>query len=195
MGYNRKLSVATPPLQTLSRHKIFCRNRNGPALGKLCRDTRGPLSRPKHLVPALNLVVTQNFCCNTGPKYLSRQRKPLSRPKPLNMLRNPVATRRSMSRHKARKLCRAHTLRCLAHVLVAHARLLREPRPGCAPGLRTLSRHGRSCHDTGLKKPYRGRIFSIVTEDPKWAVTLSSPPAPLVFPFSFLSIHLNLNTQ
>ena len=55
-------------LQTLSQHKIFCGNRNGPALGKLCRDTRGSLSRPKHPIPALNPITTQNFCRDTGLK-------------------------------------------------------------------------------------------------------------------------------
>ena len=45
-----------------------------------------------------------------GKKSLSRQRKPLSPPKPPNMPGNPVATRRSLSRHRARKLCRTQVL-------------------------------------------------------------------------------------
>ena len=72
VGRDRILSITTPPLQTLSRHKIFCRDKNGSTLGKLCRDTRGPLSRPKHPFPAPNPVVTQNFYRDVGPKiYIS----------------------------------------------------------------------------------------------------------------------------
>ena len=44
VGCDRKLYVVTPPLQTLLQHKIFCRDRNSLALGKLCCDTKGPLS-------------------------------------------------------------------------------------------------------------------------------------------------------
>ena len=69
-GLVRKPSIATPPLQTLSRHKIFCHDRNGSALGKHCLDTRGPLSRPKYPVPAPNPFATQNFCHDAGQKII-----------------------------------------------------------------------------------------------------------------------------
>ena len=61
------------------RDKIFYRDRNGPALGKLCRDTRGPLSRPKHPVPAPNPITTLNFCRDTGTKNLCCDREGLCR--------------------------------------------------------------------------------------------------------------------
>ena len=99
MGRDKKLSIATPPLQTLSRHKIFCLDRNGLALEKLYFETRGPMFRSKHPVPAPHSVATQNLYRNTGQKSLSRQKKPLSQPKPPSMPKNPVATRRSLSRH------------------------------------------------------------------------------------------------
>ena len=79
VGHDRKLFEVTPPLQTLSRHKIFCRNRNNLALGKPCRDTRGSLSRPKHPVPALNPIATLNFCRDTGLTNICRNRESLYR--------------------------------------------------------------------------------------------------------------------
>ena len=57
------------PWKTLSRHKIFYPDQNVPPLGKLCRDTRRPLSRPKP-GPAPNPVTTLNFCRDTWPKNL-----------------------------------------------------------------------------------------------------------------------------
>ena len=51
-----------------SQHKVFCRDKNGPALGKLYRDTRGPFSRHKHLVPASYPVMTKNFYRDEEPK-------------------------------------------------------------------------------------------------------------------------------
>ena len=79
MSRDRKLFVATPPLQTLSRHKIFCRDRKGLALGKLCCDTRGALSGSKHPVPAPNPVTTLNFCRDTRPTNLCHGREGLYR--------------------------------------------------------------------------------------------------------------------
>ena len=79
VGRDRKLFVSTPPLQTLSRHKILYRDRNSPALGKLCRDTRGPLSRPKHPIPNPNPMVTLNFYRNTMPTNICRNREGLCR--------------------------------------------------------------------------------------------------------------------
>ena len=60
-----KHPIATPPWKTLSRHKIFYRDRNVPPLGKLCCNTRRPLSLPK-LGPAPNPVATLNFYHDTG---------------------------------------------------------------------------------------------------------------------------------
>ena len=183
MGRNRKLSVTTPPLQTLLPHKIFCHDRNGPALGKLCHDIRGPLSQPKHPIPALNPVVTQNLCHDTGQKNLCRKRE--------SLYRNPnrPACLGTLSRH-------GDPYRDTGPKgSVARACLSSAPRPGRALGLRTLSRHGRPCCDIRLEEPCHDINFSVATEDPKWSVAPSSPPIPPVFPFSFLSIHLNLNTQ
>ena len=120
-------------------------------------------------------------------EFLSQHKadKSLSRPKPPSMPVNNVATRRSLSRPKARKRCRARMLRSRGHVPIVHACLSSAPRPGHVHGLRTLSQHGRPYQDTRLEKPYRDR-------GPKIG---SSPPAPPAFPFSFLLINPNLNTQ
>ena len=112
-----KSSVATEMAslgKNLSQHK-----------GDPCRDP-STQSQPQTLLRHKIYVATR------GQKSLSRQRKPLLRPKPPNMLGNPVATRKSLSRHKARKLCRARILAarsCLSHSL----------KPACVPGLKTLS--------------------------------------------------------
>ena len=130
MSHNRKLFVATPPRQTLSRHKIFCHDINGSALGKLCRDTRRPLSRPNTLSQPQTLSRHKISVATWGQKSLSR-------PKPLSMPGNPVATRRSLSRHRARKLYRKHALSCREHALRCRSRacLSCAPRPSCArPG-------------------------------------------------------------
>ena len=65
---------------TLSQHHPWkpCRDRNVPTLGKLCRDTRRPFSRPKP-DPSPNPVATQNFCRDTGLKNLCRDRESLCR--------------------------------------------------------------------------------------------------------------------
>ena len=135
VGRDWKLFVATPPWETLLRHKVFCCDRNGPALGKLCHDTRGPLSQPKLLVPAPNPVATQNFYRDAGQKISVATKKASVVTQTTSMPGNSVATWRSLSRHRARKHCRVHTLRCHAHVPAC------TPRPGRAPGLRTISRH------------------------------------------------------
>ena len=107
MGRDRKLSVATPPLETLSRHKVFCRDRKGPTLVKLCHDIRGPVSRPKHLVLAPNPVATKNLCRESRPKISFLTEKTSVATQPLSMLGNLVVTRRSLLQHRDRKLCRA----------------------------------------------------------------------------------------
>ena len=114
--------VATPPLEFISRHNVFYRDRNVLPLGKLCHDIRRPLSRPKP-GPAPNPIVTLNSCHDTGPKSLCRDREGLcSNPN------HPVCMG-TRSRHRARKLCRA----CISAACA--------PKSGCAPDLRTLSRH------------------------------------------------------
>ena len=71
-----KHHVATPPLKTLSRHKFFYRDRNVPPLGKLCCDTRRPLSRPKPGTTS-NPIATLDFCRDTGSTNLCRNREGL----------------------------------------------------------------------------------------------------------------------
>ena len=71
-----KHPISTLPLETLSRHKFFCLDRNVLPLGKLCRDTRRPLLQPKP-GPTLNLVATLNLCRDTGPTNLCRARESL----------------------------------------------------------------------------------------------------------------------
>ena len=73
-----KHPIATPPLKFLSQHKVFYRDRNVPPLGKLCRDIRRPLSRPK-IGPAPNPVATLNSCHDTGSKNLCCDREGLCR--------------------------------------------------------------------------------------------------------------------
>ena len=137
------------------------RDRNNPPLGKLCRDTKRPLSRPKHPSPAPNPVATQTTQYSWEPHCDTEI---------------PVVTQ------SQKALSRTHAALSCSHVCCAHpsrvVRLALEP-----------------CRDTGLEKPCRDRIFSIATEDPKWAVALPDPPSPPVFPFSFFSIHPNLYTQ
>ena len=103
---------------SLSQHhpcKPCCDKKSYVAIG--IAQPRKTLSRHKG-----TLVATQTPCPNPKPccdtefllrhrveKYMSRQRKALSRPKPPSMPRNSVATRRSLSRHRARKLCRVRT--------------------------------------------------------------------------------------
>ena len=88
-----KHHVATPPLKTLLRHKFFCRDRNVPPLGKLCRDTRRPLSRPKPGT-APNPIATLDFCRDTGSTNLCRNKE--------GLCRNPnhLACLGTVSRHK-----------------------------------------------------------------------------------------------
>ena len=149
------------PWKTLSRHKIFYRDKNVPPLGKLYRDTRRPLSSPS--------LASPKPCCDTeflsrhkADKSLLRQRRPLSRPKPPNMPRNSVATRRSLSQHRARKLCRVRMLSCLARIPTARASQLCSLRSGRAPGLRTISRHGKpratqGQHSMSRQRPENGQ--------------------------------------
>ena len=86
-----KHHVTTAPLEFLSRHKVLCSDRNVPPMGKLFRDIRRSLSRPKPN-PAPNPVPTLKSCHDIeflsrhrAEKPLSRQRRPLSRPKPPSM--------------------------------------------------------------------------------------------------------------
>ena len=65
-------------LEFLSQHKVLCRDRNVPPLGKLCHDIRRPLLRPK-LGLAPNTVTTLNFCRDTGLKNLCCDREDLCR--------------------------------------------------------------------------------------------------------------------
>ena len=128
----KKHPIATPPLETLSRHKVLCRDKNVPPMGKLCRDTRRPLSLPKPGL-ALSLVATLNFCCNLGRKNLYRNKESLYHDP------NHPASLGTMSRCEG--LCRdtkpkssiARASRSRAHACCAHLGM------SCA-GLRTLSR-------------------------------------------------------
>ena len=72
----KKHPITTPPLEIMSRHKVFYRDKNFPPLGKLFRDIMTSLSRPKPS-PTLNSVVTVNFCRYTRPKNLCRNRESL----------------------------------------------------------------------------------------------------------------------
>ena len=56
----KKHHVTTTLLETLSRHKVLCRDRNVPPLGKLCHDTRRPSLRSKP-GPIPNSIATLNF--------------------------------------------------------------------------------------------------------------------------------------
>ena len=96
-----KSSVATKMAsfgKTLSWHK-----------GDPCRDL-STQSQPHTLSRHKIYVVIR------GQKSLSRQRKPLSQPKPPSTLGNPVTTRKSLSQHRARKLCQARASQPRAHV-------------------------------------------------------------------------------
>ena len=110
-------------------------------------------------------VVTQNLCHDIGLKI-------------------SIATKKAFVATQPRDPCRDTGLEkpCCVNVSTARARRLRLPSPGCVPGLKALSRHGRPCHDTGLEKPCRDRNFSVATKDPKWAVCTSS--FPFFFPFN-----------
>ena len=99
VGRDRKLFVPTPPLQTLSRHKIFCHDRNGPALGKLYRDTRGPLSLPKHP------IVTQNFYRDTGPKISVATQTTQYAWEPYRNTKIPVVTQGQKALSRTRPIC------------------------------------------------------------------------------------------
>ena len=155
---------------SLSQHHPWkpCRDKNGPALGKLCLNTRGPLSRPKYLVPALNLVATLNFCRDTGPKNPCHDREGLCRDP------NHPASLGTMLRHRdpchdtepESFVARVHCTIERAHCTVARICLLSTPRSGRAPGLRTMSRNEKPLRDTGL-------AFSVATETQKWAVAHS----------------------
>ena len=126
-----------------------------------------PLSRPKHLVPAPNPVVTQIFYYYAGLKISVAIEK------------TSVATKTAQH---AWEPCRDTG----PESFVARSCLLRSPRPSCELVLETLSRHERPCHDTGLEKPCCDIIFFVATKDPKWAVALPSPLHHRL-PFSFLS--------
>ena len=125
-----KHSVATPLLEFLLRHKVFCRDRNVPPLGKLYRDIRRPLWRPKPgLAP--NPVSTLNFCHDTRPKNLCREKE--------GLCHNPnyLAYLGTVSRHKdpCRDTDPEGSVTCVPAALAC---LSCKPRPGRAPGLRTL---------------------------------------------------------
>ena len=77
VGLDWKLFVATPPLQTLSRHKIFYRDRNGPVLGKLCRVTQGDPCRNPSTSPSPAPYCDIKFMSRCGAKYLYRDREGL----------------------------------------------------------------------------------------------------------------------
>ena len=115
-------------------------------------------------------------CCET--EFLSRHRveKSLSRPKPPSWPGNNVVTRRSLLRHRSRKLSCACILRCCLRMPS------RTPRTGHAPGLRNMSQHKVSipCRDRDLKmgnSPFR-----------------SSVPPVFPFFFSFLFFPSTLNS-
>ena len=119
----------------------------------LCRDREGLCRDPNHQACLGTVSRHGDPCRNTKPEKSvshapSRTRMPVAyaQARLCAWLKNPVATRKTLSLHR-------------------------------------------------LEKPYRDINFSVVTEDLKWAVGLSGPPAPLIFPFSFLSIHPNHNTQ
>ena len=162
-------SVATR--NSLLRHRV----------DQLCRNIRRPLSRPKSS-PALNPVVTMNLCRDTRMKNLFHDRESLCR-----YPNHPVGLG-TVSRHRDPYL-NIKPEGSVARASQPRACLSCAPRLGHAPGLRTLSRHGKPYHDIGLEKPCCDGNFSVATEDPKWAVALSSPPAPLVFLLLFIPKH------
>ena len=161
----KKYLIALPPLEILLRQEC-------PTPGKT-------LSRHKE-----TLIATQTW---SSPKpycdieFLSRHKaeKSLSRPKPPSWLGNSVAEQGSLSRHRARRLCRAR-------IPAARVCLLRGPKPGRAPSLRTMSRHEKP-----LRDPRSG--FLVATETRKWAVAHSGPLHLQFPPFSFLSKQSKFN--
>ena len=117
-GLRKKGSITTPSLETLSRHKVFCHDRNSPPLGKLCHDTRRPLLRPKPGPAPKPCRDTEFLSQHRAKKSLLRQRKPLLPPKPPSKPGNHVAT------HSSKALLGA---RCRVVVVLAsqlHARSL-----------------------------------------------------------------------
>ena len=125
-----KHSVATPPLEFLLRHKVFCHDRNVPPLVKLCRDIRRPLSQPKPS-PDSNPVSRLNFCHDTRPKNLCREKE--------GLCHNPnyLAYLRTVSRHEdpCRDTEQEGSVTCVPTALAC---LSCKPKPGRAPSLRTL---------------------------------------------------------
>ena len=155
--------------------------------GDPCRDLN-TLSQPQTLSQHKISVVTR------GQKSLSRQRNPLSQTKPSSMPRNPIATQRSLSQHRARKLCRVLIALSRARPNSTHMFVVRAQAGSCAwpenpiatrktmsrhKARETLSQHKFLCRNRGPK----------MGSSPLWSSYTSS------FPFSFLSIHSNLNTQ
>ena len=96
-GSQQETLYRNTTMQPLSRHKIFCRDRNGLALGKLCHDIRDPCRDTNTLSQPQTLSQHKIYVATLGQKSLSRQRKPMLRPKPPSMPGNPIVTRRSLS--------------------------------------------------------------------------------------------------
>ena len=115
-GSRQEPSVTTQPLETLSRHKVFCRSTKVTLVA-----TQAPSPSPK---PCRDT----KFMLRRGAKNLCRDP-------------NRPACLGTLSQHMARKLCRACALLYRVRVPAAHSCLSRVPRPGRAPGLKTLSRH------------------------------------------------------
>ena len=102
----------------------FCRNRNVPPLGKLYRDIRRPLLRPKP-GSTPNPVATQGRKIPVVIEMTSVTTQPTQYAWELCCDTEIL--------HRARKLCHAR-------IPTAYACLSRAPRLGRAPSLRTMSR-------------------------------------------------------
>ena len=102
-----------------------CRNKNGPTLGKLDCDIKGPSLRPKHPALAPNLVTTQNFYHDVRIKISVVTQPARHAWEPYRDTEILVATRRSLSRH--RDPCRDTKIPVMTR--------------------RSMSRHGDPCHD------------------------------------------------
>ena len=124
VGCERKHLSQHHPWKTLSRDKIFCRDRNVPPLGRLYRNTRRPLlrqrSRGRYVTTGLCLVtlvrsrscVRTRSCLTRHYESVTRVRCALSRPNcyvatqgllalttPCCDTKDPVATLKTLSQH------------------------------------------------------------------------------------------------
>ena len=147
-----------------------------------CRDTWGPLSRPKHPVPAPNPVATQNFCRDTGPKI-------------------SVATEKaSVSTQTAQypwEPCRDTGRPC--HDIepgssIARASQQRAHACRASPG-RVVHLASEPYRDTEGPVTTHGQGNPVATENPKWAVAFFGPSYTSSFFFFFSPFQNTINSM